>query len=127
MSLLHHDARLDAFDFTSHFREDLYACLTARGDTLFEIADAMPCEDGPVNSPVGLPLWAEHRRSHGALYDALNCGNIDAGGRRAWSPPTNWGRHVERAGFRVIGHRERIGRHHRHWRDVVLLERRTAR
>lgn len=28
----------------------------------------------------------------------------------------------ERAGFRVIGHRERIGRH---WRDVVLLERRS--
>lgn len=29
------------------------------------------------------------------------------------------------AGFRVIDHRERIGRHHRHWRDVVLLERRS--
>ncbi|MER7943602.1 hypothetical protein [Streptomyces sp. NBC_01422] len=31
----------------------------------------------------------------------------------------------ERAGFRVIGHRERIGCHRRHWRDVVLLERRS--
>ncbi|MFV0134389.1 GNAT family N-acetyltransferase [Streptomyces sp. HMX87] len=30
-----------------------------------------------------------------------------------------------RAGFRVIGTRERIGRHHGHWRDVVLLERRS--
>jgi hypothetical protein len=39
--VLHHDARRDAFDFTSHFREDLYACLTRRGDTLFEITDAM--------------------------------------------------------------------------------------
>ncbi|QDY80023.1 hypothetical protein FQU76_29740 [Streptomyces qinzhouensis] len=28
MSLLHHDARHEAFDFTSHFREDLYTCLT---------------------------------------------------------------------------------------------------
>ncbi|WP_433544285.1 N-acetyltransferase family protein (plasmid) [Streptomyces sp. CA-294286] len=31
-----------------------------------------------------------------------------------------------RAGFRVIGTRERIGRHHGIWRDVVLLERRSA-
>lgn len=31
----------------------------------------------------------------------------------------------ERPGFRVIGHRGRIGRHHRHWHDVVLLERRS--
>ncbi|GHH43183.1 N-acetyltransferase [Streptomyces candidus] len=31
-----------------------------------------------------------------------------------------------RAGFRVIGTRERIGRHHGVWRDVVLLERRST-
>ncbi|MFP1625610.1 N-acetyltransferase family protein [Streptomyces sp. 5K101] len=30
-----------------------------------------------------------------------------------------------RAGFRIIGTRERIGRHHGTWRDVVLLERRS--
>ncbi|NUL06248.1 N-acetyltransferase family protein [Streptomyces lunaelactis] len=30
-----------------------------------------------------------------------------------------------RAGFRVIGTRESIGRHHGAWRDVVLLERRS--
>ncbi|WP_330261468.1 GNAT family N-acetyltransferase [Streptomyces sp. NBC_00539] len=30
-----------------------------------------------------------------------------------------------RAGFRTIGTRERIGRHHGVWRDVVLLERRS--
>ncbi|MGJ6966811.1 GNAT family N-acetyltransferase [Streptosporangium sp. G11] len=30
-----------------------------------------------------------------------------------------------RAGFRVIGTRERIGRHHGLWRDVVLIERRS--
>ncbi|QNP67494.1 GNAT family N-acetyltransferase [Streptomyces genisteinicus] len=30
-----------------------------------------------------------------------------------------------RAGFRVIGTRERIGRHHGRWRDVVLVERRS--
>lgn len=30
-----------------------------------------------------------------------------------------------RAGFRAVGTRERIGRHHGVWRDVVLLERRS--
>jgi L-amino acid N-acyltransferase YncA len=30
-----------------------------------------------------------------------------------------------RLGFRVVGHRERIGRHHGVWRDTVLLERRS--
>jgi phosphinothricin acetyltransferase len=33
----------------------------------------------------------------------------------------------QRAGFRVIGTRERIGRHHGTWRDVVLVERRSPR
>ncbi|WP_399919872.1 NF041680 family putative transposase [Streptomyces kanamyceticus] len=82
MSVLDHDARRDAFDFTSHLREDLYACLTRRGDALFEITDALLCENGPVTSPVDLTLLAEHRRGHGALYDALNCGRIDAAGLR---------------------------------------------
>ncbi|MFI7426768.1 GNAT family N-acetyltransferase [Micromonospora sp. NPDC049836] len=31
----------------------------------------------------------------------------------------------QRAGFRVIGTRERVGRHHGRWRDVVLIERRS--
>ncbi|MGP3990145.1 GNAT family N-acetyltransferase [Streptomyces sp. 3N207] len=31
----------------------------------------------------------------------------------------------QRAGFRSIGIRERIGRHHGRWRDVVLIERRS--
>jgi L-amino acid N-acyltransferase YncA len=30
------------------------------------------------------------------------------------------------AGFRVVGTRERIGRHHGRWRDTVLIERRSA-
>ncbi|WP_031063747.1 GNAT family N-acetyltransferase [Streptomyces sp. NRRL WC-3742] len=32
-----------------------------------------------------------------------------------------------RAGFRVIGTRERIGRHHGVWRDVTLIERRSPK
>lgn len=31
----------------------------------------------------------------------------------------------ERAGFRVVGTRERLGLHHGRWRDVVLVERRS--
>jgi len=31
----------------------------------------------------------------------------------------------EQAGFRVVGTRERIGRQHGEWRDVVLIERRS--
>ncbi|MFE6100785.1 GNAT family N-acetyltransferase [Streptomyces laurentii] len=31
----------------------------------------------------------------------------------------------ERTGFRVIGVRERVARHHGRWRDTVLLERRS--
>lgn len=30
-----------------------------------------------------------------------------------------------KAGFRTIGTRERIGRHHQRWRDVILIERRS--
>ena len=32
----------------------------------------------------------------------------------------------ETAGFRTVGVRRRLGRHHGRWRDVVLLERRSA-
>jgi len=31
----------------------------------------------------------------------------------------------QKAGFRVVGVRERIGRHHGRWRDTVLIERRS--
>ncbi len=31
----------------------------------------------------------------------------------------------ERAGFRVVGTRERLGQHHGRWRNVVLIERRS--
>jgi len=61
----------------SWFRTNLYECLTARRDVLFELADAVLCADGPVKTLVGLSLAPEHRRGHGALYDAINYGRID--------------------------------------------------
>lgn len=77
MSLLHHDVRREVFAVASHFRDDFFGCLTARGDTLFEVTDALLCADGPVKTPVDLTLTAEHRRGHGAMYEALNGGNVD--------------------------------------------------
>ncbi|MYV97467.1 transposase, partial [Streptomyces sp. SID3343] len=71
MSLLHHDVQREPFAEASHFREDFFACLTARRDELFKLMDALLCADGPVTAPVDLTLPAEHRRGHGALYDAL--------------------------------------------------------
>src|SRR5215472_12925332 len=61
------------------FRRELYGCFTARADALFELADAVLCADGPVRVLAGLSLAAEHRRGHGALYDAVSRGRIGTG------------------------------------------------
>lgn len=58
-------------DRLAEFRADLYGCLTRRPDELFELTDALLCIEGPVRSLVGLCLAPEHRRGHGALYDAV--------------------------------------------------------
>ncbi|MDQ0745907.1 hypothetical protein QF034_000138 [Streptomyces africanus] len=60
---MHQDVLRDAFAEVSHFRSELYACLTARGDA--------------VRTLVDLALAPEHRRGHGALYGGLNQGRID--------------------------------------------------
>jgi DDE superfamily endonuclease len=66
------------------FRGELYRCLTARADELFELAGAVLCADGPVRVLAGLSLVAGHRRGHGAVHDALNAGRVDAG-RLRWA------------------------------------------
>jgi hypothetical protein len=48
--------------------------MAARADELCELADAVLCADGPVQTLAGLSLAPEHRRGHGALYDAVNQG-----------------------------------------------------
>jgi hypothetical protein len=76
------------------FRGELYRCFTARADVLFELADAVLCADGRVETLAGLSLAPEHRRGHGALYDAVNAGRIDVA-RLRWSlaalPLPSWG------------------------------------
>jgi hypothetical protein len=65
------------------FRREFYTSLSLRADALFELTDALLCVDGPVRSLVDLTLVAEHRRGHGAMYDALNAG---------WLEPTRFRR-----------------------------------
>src|SRR5262252_3316821 len=76
-SLLEHAAGVEFLAVLSRFRLDFHGCLTVRGDELFELADAVLCADGPVRTLAGLSLVPEHRRGHGALYDAVNHGGID--------------------------------------------------
>jgi L-amino acid N-acyltransferase YncA len=73
---------------------------------------------------------AHHGRGIGAaLLEALIASSQDAG---IWTIqsgvfPENAAslRLHERAGFRVVGTRERVGCHHGRWRDTVLIERRS--
>jgi DDE superfamily endonuclease len=46
-------------------------------DELCELADAVLCVEGPVRNPPALSLAPEHRRGHGALYEAVIHGRID--------------------------------------------------
>ncbi|MGW3186220.1 NF041680 family putative transposase [Kitasatospora sp. NPDC001119] len=68
----------EALGVLSRFRVEFYDCLYARADALFELTDAVLCADGPVKTLVELSLAVEHRRGHGALYQALD---------RGWAEP----------------------------------------
>jgi hypothetical protein len=74
---LHDHAHVSALGELSRFRHEFYASLTARADALFELTEAVLCADGPVTSLVELTLVAEHRRGHGAMYDALGQGRVE--------------------------------------------------
>jgi len=76
-SLLDHAADVEPLAVLSRFRADFHACLAAHADELSELADPVLCAEGPVKTLAGLSLAPEHRRSHGALYDAVNHGRID--------------------------------------------------
>ena len=58
------------------FRRELYLSLGARRDVLFEACDAVLCKPGRVLMLAELCLEPECRRGHGAVYDALNCGEV---------------------------------------------------
>ncbi|WP_435594431.1 hypothetical protein [Streptomyces panacea] len=52
VSFVHRGVLRDAFAEVSDFRSELYASMTARGDALFELRDALLCSDGPVRTLV---------------------------------------------------------------------------
>ena len=84
---------VQARDALAVFRRELYRCFTARADELFELADAVLCADGPVKTLAGLSLAPEHRRGHGALYDAVNPAGSTSrgcGGRWPRLPLPRW-------------------------------------
>jgi hypothetical protein len=58
------------------FRGEVYRCLGRRRDALFELADAVLCRPGRVHMLAELSLEPECRRGHGAVYDAVNCGQV---------------------------------------------------
>ena len=63
------------------FRADFYACLSRRGDALFDLADALLAADA-VPSPVHLSLVPAHRRGRGSLDAALAQGRVDVAAPR---------------------------------------------
>ncbi|MFE9360601.1 transposase [Streptomyces olivaceoviridis] len=87
MSLPHRDTRREAQEQLSCFRNEFHSCPTTRSDALSELADAVPCGEGPVRSLPELSLVSEHRRDHGGLYSALARARVDADRlRRVVSP-----------------------------------------
>jgi L-amino acid N-acyltransferase YncA len=74
---------------------------------------------------------AHRRRGIGAVLLAALIGSAEQAG--IWTIqsgvfPENTAslRLHEQAGFRIVGTRQRIGRHHGRWRDTVLIERRSS-
>jgi DDE superfamily endonuclease len=79
-------------DDLRRFRTDVYDCLTARADALFELLDGL-CSPVPVDGVAHVTLAAGCRRGHGSAYAALSCGGIDAdllGDVLAAHRPTDW-------------------------------------
>nr|WP_263399724.1 transposase [Saccharopolyspora pogona] len=76
------DRQAVEFGAVTGFRDGFYRCLSARADALFVLCDAVSCGERPVTSLVELSLSPVFRRGHGALYDALAAGEIDAAGVR---------------------------------------------
>jgi L-amino acid N-acyltransferase YncA len=91
---------------------------------------ARPVYVGVVEHSVYVAAEAQGHGIGGALLDTLITSTEAAGIWTIQSSvfPENGASLAlhQRAGFRVVGTRERIARHHGRWRDTVLIERRSA-
>jgi L-amino acid N-acyltransferase YncA len=122
----------DAFDAT-HLTEHRFVAVDDTGRALGWVA-AVPVSDrcvyaGVVEHSVYVHPDARGRGVGAALLTALVQSTETAG---IWTIqsgifPENTASLAlhERAGFRRVGTRERVGRHRGQWRDVVLVERRS--
>jgi hypothetical protein len=79
-SLLEQAAEVESLAVLSRFRLDFHNSLAGRRDELFELADGVLCAAGPERTLAGLSLAPEHRRGHGALYDAVSHGQLLSAG-----------------------------------------------
>ncbi|MFI8320963.1 GNAT family N-acetyltransferase [Streptomyces sp. NPDC085529] len=122
----------EVFD-ASRLREHRFVALGEAGRVLGWIAASAVSDRcvyaGVVEHSVYVHPDARGRGVAGALLSALVVSTERAG---IWTVqsgvfPENLASLAvhERAGFRVVGRRERVGRHHGRWRDTVLLERRS--
>jgi L-amino acid N-acyltransferase YncA len=121
-----------AFD-DSHLPEHRFVAVEDAGTVLGWVA-AVPVSDrcvytGVIEHSVYVHPEARGRGAGAALLAALVQSSEAAG---IWTlqsgifPENTASLAVhERAGFRRVGIRERVGRHHGRWRDVVLVERRS--
>ncbi|MEU1665961.1 N-acetyltransferase family protein [Streptomyces sparsogenes] len=126
--------RWDAFD-TAKLPDHRHVALDPEGRVLGWVAATKVSDRcayaGVVEHSVYVHPYARNRGVGFALLEALIASTEAAG---IWTIqsgvfPENTPSLTlhQRAGFRVIGTRERIGRHHGAWRDVVLIERRSPR
>lgn len=122
----------ETFD-AARLREHRHVALGLGGEVLGWAAvspvSARPAYAGVVEHSVYVHPAARGRGVAGALLETLIASTESAG---IWTIqsgvfPENTASLAlhARAGFRVIGTRERVGRHHGVWRDVVLIERRS--
>jgi L-amino acid N-acyltransferase YncA len=122
----------DAFD-ASRLADHRLVAVDADGTLLgwaaISAVSARPVYAGVVEHSVYVAAAARGQGAGRALLDALIASTEAAG---IWTIqsgvfPENTASLAlnAAAGFRQIGVRERIGRHHGTWRDVILLERRS--
>ncbi|MFJ3670483.1 GNAT family N-acetyltransferase [Streptomyces sp. NPDC090106] len=110
-----------------------HVALDGAGTVLGWVA-AVPVSDRCVYAGVVEHSVYVHPRARGRGVGAALLGALIASTEAAgiWTVqsgvfPENTGSLAlhRRAGFRIVGTRERVGRHHGVWRDVVLIERRS--
>ena len=66
------------------FRGELFGCFGKYRDTLAEVCDAVLCKQDRVHMAAELSLEPECRRGHGAVYKALNRGQVQVA-RLRWA------------------------------------------